>query len=265
MVSAVLRVVRRFNLSTITQDIILRSDARRVDFATHVDWRETERMLKAAFHPDVLASKATYEIQFGAIERPTHWNTSYDRARFEVCGHKWADLSEGGYGVSLLNDCKYGYDIKDNVMRLTLLRAPNYPDPVGDKGEHDFVYSIYPHFGDWRVGDTVREAYQLNAPLAAGTGSGAAAKLAPFGFVASSRPDVIVDTLKGAEDGDGLILRVYESQGARGDAEVDFGFALASAAECNLMEDYEHDVPVEGGRLRFYIKPYEIKTFRLIP
>ena len=139
---------------------------------------------------------------------------------------------------------------------------------MGDKGEHDFVYSIYPHAGDWRTGDTVREAYALNAPLCAGKpgadgGDGGAARLAPFGFARSSRPDVIVDTLKGAEDGDGLILRVYEAQGARGDAEVDFGLAPASAAECNLMEDYERDVPVSGGKLRFYIKPYEIKTFRL--
>lgn len=263
-VRAVVRAVRRFNLSTITQDIVLARDARRVDFVTHVEWQETERMLKAAFFADVLSPKATYEIQFGSIERPTHWNTSYDRARFEVCGHKWADLSEGLYGVSLLNDCKYGYDIKDNCMRLTLLRSPNYPDTTGDKGSHDFVYSVYPHTGDWRVGDTVREAYELNVPLCASGGCAeATGTLPPFGFVSGNRADVIVDTVKGAEDGDGLIVRVYESQGARGEATLDFGFGLKDAAECNLMEDYEHDMPVEGSALRFYIKPYEIKTFRI--
>ncbi len=257
-----LRVVRKFNLSTITQDIVLARDPRGVDFVPHVAWQETQRMLKAAFTPDALASKATYEIQFGAIERPTHWNTSYDRARFEVCGHKWADLSEGLYGVSLLNDCKYGYDIKDNRMRLTLLRAPNYPDPVGDKGEHEFTYSIYPHSGDWRTGGTVREAYELNVPLeaAAGAGNGQAKG---FSFAASLSDHAVLDTVKGAEDGNGLILRVYESQGARGEAAVRFGREIESAMECNLMEVDEAAARAEGDTLKFYIKPYEIKTFRV--
>lgn len=263
-VRAVVRTVRRFNLSTITQDIILARDARRIDFETHVDWRETERMLKAAFYADVLSPKATYEIQFGAIERPTHWNTSYDKARFEVCGHKWADLSEGLYGVSLLNDCKYGYDVKDHCMRLTLLRSPNYPDPVGDKGEHDFVYSVYPHSGDWRTGDTVREAYALNVPLMAETAStAAAASLESFSFAQIDRPNVIVDTVKGAEDGEGLIVRVYESQGARCHAQLSFAFDLAEVRECNLMECDEQTISVDKNRFDFYIKPYEIKTFRI--
>ncbi len=263
-VRAAVRVVREFNLSVITQDIVLERGARRVDFVTHVDWRETERMLKAAFYPDVLSQKATYEIQFGAIERPTHWNTSYDQARFEVCAHKWADLSEGRYGVSLLNDCKYGYDVKDNCMRLTLLRAPNYPDPVGDKGEHDFVYSIYPHGGDWRTGGTVREAYELNVPLCAVAGAaGGSDVLDAFSLAQADRDDVIIDAIKGAEDGDGLILRVYEAEGARGTATIHLAFPAASVTECNLMEDDEREIPMENGAFSFTIKPYEIKTFRI--
>ncbi|MBQ8611924.1 MAG: alpha-mannosidase [Oscillospiraceae bacterium] len=263
-VRSVVRVVRKFRNSTITQDIVLERDARRVDFITHVDWQEKQRMLKTTFWPDVLAGKATYEIQFGAIERPTHWNTSYDKARFEVCGHKWADLSEGGFGVSILNDCKYGYDIKDNRMRLTLLRGTVYPDPTGDIGEHDFTYSILPHSGDWRCGDTVRHAYALNVPAlpTAGCGEG---KARGFSFAAVPNANVILETIKGAEDGDGLIVRVYESQGARGKAVIDFGFALKDAAECNLMEVYEKELPVDGSSLHFYIKPYEIKTFRVRP
>jgi len=270
---AVVRTVRSFNASVITQDIVLERDARRVDFVTHVDWWETQRMLKAAFYADVLSPKATYEIQFGAIERPTHWNTSYDKARFEVCGHKWADLSEGHYGVSILNDCKYGYDIKDNCMRLTLLRSPNYPDPTGDKGVHDFTYSIYPHSGDWRVGDTVREAYRLNVPMKITDGSHAAdlavcsasslPALSCVAFAACNRSNVIIDTIKGAEDGDGIIVRVYESQGARCSAALTFGFPVQGAAECNLMEVFEQKLPVTDNRLAFYIKPYEIKTFRI--
>ena len=261
---SVVRVVRRFNRSTITQDIVLERDARRVDFVTHVDWQEKQRMLKTAFYPDVLASKATYEIQYGSIERPTHWNTSYDKARFEVCGHKWADLSEGGFGVSILNDCKYGYDIKDNRMRLTLLRGTVYPDPVGDIGEHSFTYSILPHCGDWRCGDTVREAYALNVPPQTCTGTGTG-KANNFTFASIANANVILEALKGAEDGDGLIIRVYESQGVRGKAAIDFGIALKDAVECNLMEVNEVPAAVEGSRLCFTIKPYEIKTFRVRP
>lgn len=263
-VRGVIRVVRSFNKSVITQEIVLAKDARRVDFITHADWWETERMLKAAFTADVLATKASYEIQFGTIERPTHWNTSYDKARFEVCGHKWADLSEGGYGVSLLNDCKYGYDIKDNVMRLTLLRSPNYPDPTGDKGVHDFVYSVYPHTGDWRDGDTVKEAYELNVPLCAFAGTGdAKAESTGVPYVKCDQVHAVIDSFKGAEDGDGFIVRVYESKGARGNAVLEFGFDLKEAEETNLMEDFERKLPVEGNRLMFYIRPYEIRTFRV--
>lgn len=262
-VRAVVRVVRKFNLSTITQDIILGWDAHRIDFETHVEWQETQRMLKAAFYADILSPKATYEIQFGAIERPTHWNTSYDIARFEVCGHKWADLSEGLYGVSILNDCKYGYDIKDNCMRLTLLRSPVFPDAFGDKGSHDFIYSIYPHAGDWRLGDTVREAFRLNEPLRAETAVCGSGCLSAFSFAEIDCPNVIIDTIKGAEDGDGLILRFYESQGARGTVTVTLGFEAKDPMECNLMEVNEQTAALDGNRLSFYIKPYEIKTFRI--
>ncbi len=123
--------------------------------------------MKAAFPVDVNAEKAAYEIQFGNVERPTHWNTSWDVARFEVCGHRWADLSEGGYGVSLMNDCKYGYDIKDGEIRLTLLKSGIEPNPVADQEEHWFTYSIYPHAGDWKTASTTRAAYSLNVPLRA--------------------------------------------------------------------------------------------------
>lgn len=263
-VRVVMRVIKKFNASTITQDIVLARGARRLDFVTHADWHEEEKMLKAAFYPDIHAQKATYEIQFGAIERPTNWNTSYDRARFEVCAHRWADLSEGLYGVSLLNDAKYGYDIKDNRMRLTLLRSPNYPDPVADKGTHDFTYSIYPHTGDWRNG-TVREAHLLNAPLiAARGGSCESTKYKPESFMALESPTAVVDAVKGAEDGNGLIVRVYEAGGARGKAKLNLGFAASGATACDLMETDQCDVEIANGAIEFEIKPYEIKTFRIL-
>jgi alpha-mannosidase len=262
-VRACVRVVRKFNLSTITQDIVLARGARRLDFETRVDWNEEEKMLKAAFFPDIHAQKATYEIQFGAIERPTHWNTSYDRARFEVCAHRWADLSEGMYGVSLLNDSKYGYDIKDNRMRLTLLRSPNYPHPVADRGTQVFTYSLYPHAGDWRNG-TVREAHLLNAPLVAARGASCEAKeFRPESFLSLESLTAVVDAVKGAEDGNGLIVRVYEAGGARGTAKLNLGFAASGATECDLMENDQAEAEIVGGAIAFTIKPYEIKTFRV--
>ena len=145
-----IRVVRRFGDSRITQVIRLDAGSRFIDFDTEVEWHETNRLLKVAFPVDVRSLRATYEIQYGHVERPTHANTSWDVARFEVCAHKWADLSEPGYGVALLNDCKYGYDIAGNVIRLSLLRAPTWPDPVADRGHHRFTYRLLPHAGDLR-------------------------------------------------------------------------------------------------------------------
>ena len=159
------RIQKKFMDSTIIQNIYMYKDIPRIDFDTYVDWKEDEVVIKAAFPVDVHSDKATYEIQFGNVERPTHWNTSWDYARFEVCAHKWADLSEEGFGVSLANDCKYGHDIKDGVMRITLLKCGKYPNPVADREEHRFIYSIYSHSGDWRDGGTVKMGYQLNVPI----------------------------------------------------------------------------------------------------
>ena len=139
-----------------------------MDFDTHVDWHETNRLLTVAFPVDIRSLRATYEIQFGHVERPTHANTSWDVARFEVCAHRWADLSEPGYGVALLNDSKYGYDIAGNVMRLSLLRSPTWPDPVADRGTHHFVYRLFPHAGDLReaVSSTgVTTSTSLSSPI----------------------------------------------------------------------------------------------------
>lgn len=262
----VLRIVKKFSSSTITQDIVIYNTIPRIDFETKVDWQETEKMLKAAFDVDVLSPEATYEIAYGNIKRPTHWNTSWDKARFEVPAHKWADLSEGGYGVSILNDCKYGYDIKDNVMRITLLRAPVYPDPVADKGYHEFVYSLYPHQGDWRQGDVVHRGYELNVPLKAVIARSTKEGPLPgsYSFLNLDKQNVVIEVLKRAEDGNGLILRVYESQGIRGDVTITCSIPLKKIVECNLMEEDERDVDACENSFTFYIKPYEIKTFRIL-
>jgi alpha-mannosidase len=259
-VTGAVRVTKKFNLSTIIQDITIYRSIPRIDFKTKVDWHETEKMIKAAFFVNVLSSKATCEIQFGAIERPTHWNTSYDKAKFEVCGHKWADLSEGGYGVSILNDCKYGYDIKDNCMRITLLRAPIDPDPVADRGLHEFCYSLLSHKGDYRVGKTVNAGYELNVPLKAIAGR---SSYSNDSYAQISCKNVIIDTIKCAEDGRGIVIRVYESSGIRGNTRISLSIAPMEVYECNLMEEDGDLIQTDGNSFDFYIKPFEIKTFRI--
>jgi alpha-mannosidase len=160
-----IRITKRFMDSTIIQNMYIYRDIPRVDFDTFVDWKESQTLLKTSFPVDVHADYATYEIQFGNVERPTHWNTSWDVARFEVCAQKWADLSEDGYGVSIINDCKYGHDIKDGRMRLTLIKSGIEPNKETDKEKHYFAYSIYPHEGGWRDAKTVQEAYKFNVSL----------------------------------------------------------------------------------------------------
>jgi alpha-mannosidase len=275
----VLRLTWRCLDSTLTQRLTLYAHSPRLDFRTEVDWHQHQTLLKVAFPVAVRATRASYEIQFGSVERPTHWNTSWDWARFEVCGHKWADLSEGDYGVALLNDCKYGYDIKNNVLRLTLIKSGIDPDPQADQGRHVFTYSLLPHAGDWRQGGVAREAYALNYPAwaalspeeggapAAGQGRGGAERAslpARFSLAALSADHVILETVKPAETGDAVIFRVYEYQQRRNPAvSLTLGRPIARAVECSLMEDGETPVEHDAASLRFAIAPFEIKTFKV--
>jgi len=263
-VRATVRMIRKTEKSTITQDISIYDKLPRIDFATHVDWQEKKKLLKVAFPVEILSPKATYEIQFGTIERATHFNTSWDKGKFEVPGQRWVDLSEGDYGVSLMNDCKYGYDVHDNVLRLSLLRAPTDPDPHADEGEHDFTYSLHPHKGDWRDGETVQRAAELNCPLltiASQPQTGDLPKSASFASV--DKNHVIVDTVKKTEDGDDIIVRLYEAHGQRGKVTLDFGLAPQAVSECNLMEEEDQAADISGNVVTFDIKPYEIRTFKV--
>ncbi len=179
-----LRAVVRFSWTYQKLDDPARHGAlcrhRRIDFVTKVDWHEQQQLLKVAFPVQIRATEATYDIQFGNVKRPTHWNTSWDAARFETVGHQWADLSERGYGVSLLNDCKYGYDIHDNVLRLSLIKSAVQPDRAADQGHHTFTYALLPHEGDWLEGGTVQSAFSLNAPMLAVKGTLAAGLFTSF-------------------------------------------------------------------------------------
>lgn len=252
--------------STIEQEVSLVGGQPLVTFSTRVDWRETDKLLKAAFPVAVAARRATYEIQFGHIDRPTHWSTSWDKAKFEVPAHRWADLSEAGYGVALLNDCKFGYDIKDNVMRLSLLRAPTSPDPQADRGQQEFSYALYPHQGDFRDARVVQQAYEFNVPLATFALVAGGARPSPrHCFFSLDGDHVVLDTVKPAEDGHGLILRLYEALGGRGPAKLTFGFDVAGVTECDCLERPLARLPVKGNSVAFAVTPFEIKTFRAIP
>ncbi len=269
-----IEIKRKISNSEFTQRISLNCNSPRLDFDTHIDWRDRHTMLKVAFPVDVLAPQATYEIQWGNVQRPTHRNTSWDWARFETCAQKWVDLSEGNYGVSLLNDCKYGHDIHDNVMRITLLRSSTMPDPMADFGEHDFKYSLYPHRGSWDE-ETQREAYLLNDPIICYRSKVASQTLKvpisslqssrsiPLGLISVSAPNVIIETIKRAEDGDGIIVRLFESQRKRGPVQVRFGRALESAWITNLLEENESALRVDQDSIQLNLRPYQIVTLRV--
>ncbi|MCD6289975.1 MAG: alpha-mannosidase [Anaerolineae bacterium] len=262
-VRGAVRVARHHRDSRIEQDIMIYDTLPRIDFVTRADWQEREVMLKVAFPVEVLADQAAFEIQFGAIQRPTHRNTSWDQEKFEVPAHRWADLSEAGYGVSLLNDCKYGYDVKGNVLRLTLLRGPEWPDPNADRGHHEFTYSLWPHAGSWQQGGTVRSAWELNVPLVcvpATDGNGTLP--ATHSFIEVTGP-AVVETLKPAEDGVGDILRLYEPNGGRGPVTVTSANALLGVEVCNLVEETEGPHPFAPNRFSFDIRPFQIRTFQL--
>jgi alpha-mannosidase len=261
-------ITRSYRKSKIKQTIYLCHDSKRIDFATWIDWAEQHTLLKTAFPVDVLSPTGTFDVQWGNVQRATHRNTSWDWARFETCAHKWADLSEGNYGVALLNDCKYGYDIHANVIRLSLLKSATDPDPLADLGEHHMVYSLLPHVGDWRT-EVAPAAYDLNDPLIVRRIDGSTAKnsanQSQGAFVAVDAPNVIIETIKAAEDGRGFIVRLYENQRYRGKVTLKAGFALAEANHCNLLEVDAESITVQNDSITLDITPYQIISVRLTP
>jgi alpha-mannosidase len=235
---AAVRVVRSFGTSRLEQTIVLRAGSARLDFVTTVDWHERQRLLKVGFPLALRASHATYEIPFGHVARPTHRNTSWDMAQFEVCAHRWAHLGEPDYGVALLNDCKYGYDCHGSTLRLSLLRGPLYPDPNADAGPHTFTYAILPHPGTLQDGGVVEEGYRLNHPVRFHrTPPNPAGPLPPAAsLIAIDRPGVFVSALKVSEDGDAVVLRLYEGHGTRGRAVVRTSLPLGNPRPADLVE-----------------------------
>lgn len=262
-VRATLFIERKFSDSVIRQKIYFYANDRRIDFDTYVDWHESQQLLKVHFPVEVHNDEATFEIQFGNVTRKVHTNTSWDMARFESCGHKWMDMSEGCYGVSLLNDCKYGHSVKDSNIALTLIKSGIEPNPTTDQEEHFFTYALYPHAGGWREADTAREAVKLNQPAYSVEGGKAGDA---YSFLSVDRKNVMAETVKMAEDGSGVILRMFEYFNGRGEVNVTLGAKVASVQECDLMENVIGDVQVaeDGKGFAFAIKPYEIKTFKVV-
>jgi alpha-mannosidase len=263
---ASVRVERRWRGSSVVQTYRLLSGSRRLDIETHVDWHERQVLLRARFPVGVRSHEATSETMYGAVKRPTHRNTSWDAARFEISAHRFCDLSEPGYGTALLNDGKYGHSAKGNVLGISLLRSPLYPDPLADEGEHHFTYSLLPHPGDWTDADVVGEAFALNSPLiTVGSAPGEGALPAEFGFLAAEGLELALGSLKLAEDGRAVILRLYEPHGARGTATLHFASGVERAERVNLLEEPEGAVEVRDGEVLVEVGPFEVLTLRVEP
>ncbi len=251
----------RFINSKILQTVWLYENIERVDFETELDWHEHHIVLRTESETSIHADNATYEIQYGNVSRPSHDNTPWDSAKFEVCAHKYVDVSEYGYGISLLNDCKYGHSVRDGKIGLTLLTCGTYPNPNADQGKHVFTYSFVPHVGDFRSAGVIEQAYFLNNPMLAIETQGGGELPSGYSFVRSSNQDVIVEVVKQAEDGKGIIVRAYESCGGRVNTRFDFGCSIAKVKEVNLMEEGTQEIAFADSSFERSFAPFEIKTF----
>ena len=239
--------------SSMRQIVRLDAGSDRLEFHCDADWHEQHTLLKVLFPVAVRSAEATYQMQFGHTERPTHYSTSHDLARYEVPGHRFADLSEYGFGVALLTDCKYGYSTYQNHMRISLLRSPTAPDPEADIGRHQFAYAVMPHSGGWREAGVVAEAARFETPLRWVSGVAA-----PHSWCAVDDPNLVLDTVKRAEDSDALVLRLYEAHGGRGVARVRVGLPFRSAELCNLLEDPGAELRVGDAQIELPYLPHQI-------
>ena len=256
-VRTTLELEYRCNQSTIWQKIHFYANTPRIDFETKADWKEHQHLLKAEFPVDIHSDEATFEIQFGNVTRKVHTNTSWDKARFESCGQKWMDFSEGHYGVSLLNDCKSGHSVRDGVIGLTLITCGVEPNPNADVEMHTFTYALFPHAGTWKEAGTVEESYQLNLPAYAVRGGQPGTA---FSYTAVEPRNVVLETVKQAENGDGVVLRMYECENARTKTVVRLPEGAQRAYLTNLLEEIQEELPIVDGKVTFMTKPFEIQT-----
>jgi alpha-mannosidase len=257
------RVEKQYQKNTIVQYIWLWSHSRRIDFDHEIQWHQHHQFLKLAFPLDIHTTEATYEIQYGHVRRPTHQNTSWDAAKFEVCGHKWVDMSENGYGVALLNDCKYGYSVDGATLELSVLKAGTYPTDRVDHGLHVFSCALIPHSGSLYNARVIREAYSFNQPLEAlavsfGTGDLPEA----FSMLACDCENIIVESVKKAQADEGMIVRLYDSFDRRSNATITVTPGFRKAYLCDLMENVLCELPFDGRSLQVPVKNFEIITVK---
>ncbi|HBM79606.1 MAG TPA: alpha-mannosidase [Clostridiaceae bacterium] len=261
---AIIKQVYEYGSSKIEQRIILTEGSRRIDFETKANWNERGKMLRTSFPVNVYANEVSCDIQFGNIKRTNNNNTSWDMAKYEICAHKWVDLSQGDYGVALLNDCKYGHKVKGNVIDLNLLRSTSTPGVEADKGYHEFTYSLYPHRGGLREGRVARTAYELNIPLKVINIEGTQdANKTDASFLTLDADNVIVEAVKKAEFNDDIIVRMYENSGSSTKVKLDFGFEVKDMQIVNLMEEPVDCSSLNKEKSELEFKPFEIHTLRI--
>ena len=259
------KIVKKFEKSTICQKIKFYNDVNRIDFITDCDWQNEHIALKAHFPIDVNTDKATFDVQFGNVERSTTDNTSWDEAKFEVCAHKYADVSESDYGVAIINDCKYGYSVKGTDIGLTMLKCGTEPDETADKGKHEFTYSLFAHNDTIRNSDTFKVATLLNnPPIVVKAEKGAERICESVPFVAVDKDNVLVETVKKAEDGNGYIVRLYETLNKRATVKIDLGFKAKKIYLSNLIEEDICEIENADNFVNLTVKPFEIITLRVI-
>lgn len=254
------RVTRRFGRSTVALTYVLRAGSSRLDIEVELDWHHDERLLSLAFPLDVRADAASCGVQFGAVRRPTHPSTSWDAAKFEVCAHRYVDVAEPGFGVAILNDGRYGHALFDGAVRISLARAPKYPDPDADHGRHRVTVSVFPHGPG--LADVVAEAERLNLPLRVATeGNGDAAPERP---VVLTGRGVEIDAMKPADDGSGdIVVRLHEACGDRSAISVSSDRRITGASRCNLFEEPTSGFEVSDGIVAFMLRPFELVTLRI--
>lgn len=256
-----LTVVKKFMNSVIKQNIVVYDDIPRVDFETEIDWKESHLIMKALFPVNVFSNKVTAEIQFGHVERATHTNTGWDQARFEMCMHKWVDISDNGYGVSLLNDCKYGFSADENVLGLTILKSSTDPNPEADKCIHNLTYSLYPHAGGAASGGTVKQAYNLNRKMTAvKTEKNEASLPSDNSFIGCNKENIIIETFKRSEDGNGFVLRLYDAGNTVSEPTISFNFPVKAVWSCDLRENKNESLDVKDNSVTLPVGDFEIVT-----
>lgn len=258
-------VSRNFFNSVMKQRIVLYKNSKRIDFETYVDWHEQQKFLKVRFFTPIITRTATYDIPFGTMERSSYRNNSFDEAKFEVPAHHWMDLSQADFGLSLINDCKYGYEAFDGMMALSLLRGPLNPDPTSDQEEHHFTYSLYPHAGTWKDGGTLEQGLDLNDPAKAIPVSPFKGELGTeHSFIQlEGKTGITLEAVKKAEKSDDLIVRVVEKTGATGHLNIKLDRDLTNATECNLLEREDTPADFDTSTIKAEIKPFEIRTFKI--